>query len=175
MIDTITLICLMDGDSVEQVFSVRIDKTYSVADLKGRIKKKNPTAFDNVDLKDTTLWKVNIPDVDEAAIRKPVDENDNKIEKMQPTRKIGEYFHKPKEDHIHVIVGKCLFTYPSILCFQPLTLTFSFPTAVSYSTCPTIHMITYVICHHAYVIIVNLMYHPSSSRHHRSCRKASPQ
>src|SRR5690242_17512620 len=106
MTTTITLLCLVHGDS--SVFPVRIDKTLLVGDLKDEIKKKKSPKFDDIPANELTLWKVDISDDDEAAIQQLALQAHTANEiLMWPTREISEYFeNQPTRRHIHVVTER---------------------------------------------------------------------
>ncbi|PKY33153.1 hypothetical protein RhiirB3_344105 [Rhizophagus irregularis] len=58
---SITLLCLVKGNTLVNAFPVDIDKDRLIGHLKEAIKTKNPQTFANVDAKDIKLWKVSIP------------------------------------------------------------------------------------------------------------------
>jgi Crinkler effector protein N-terminal domain len=105
MATIITLFCLVHGDPVERAFPVDISNDKSVGHLKNKIKKEIPTAFNNIDAKDVTLWKVDIPNNDEDAIKQIVFKETVVIKKMSPASEIGEYFENtPTKKCIHVVI-----------------------------------------------------------------------
>ncbi|CAG8709748.1 22047_t:CDS:2, partial [Gigaspora rosea] len=79
---TITLICLVKGNSFINAFPIDINKNKLIDQLK--------------------LWKVEIPDEDEDMIN-GFTSNDHEI--LLPTKPICKYFKKPQEKHIQIIIS----------------------------------------------------------------------
>ncbi|KAI8355299.1 hypothetical protein B0O80DRAFT_486630, partial [Mortierella sp. GBAus27b] len=52
-----TLFCLVDGESTSNAFSVTVEPTETVGDLKGKIKEKQANYFKSIDYHTLTLWK----------------------------------------------------------------------------------------------------------------------
>ncbi|KAF9542563.1 hypothetical protein EC957_001856 [Mortierella hygrophila] len=65
MAEDLTLLCLIDGQSTSDVFSVEINPKKTVDGLKTFIRNKNLNKFRNVDANELTLWQVSIPDIDD--------------------------------------------------------------------------------------------------------------
>ena len=112
----ITLNCLVNGESTNNVFPVDIDtgENKLVGNLKEFIKEKKRNAFRSVDASDLTLWKVNIPVDDEEALADLAleDNEEEGVQKLNPTWKIRKAFpDEPKEKHVHIIIkrpaGEC--------------------------------------------------------------------
>ena len=106
-----TLNCLVQGDPAQCAFPVHLDRNSLVGDLKELIKSKKRNFFRTIDADMLILWKVSIPDDDNAndAIEQLAFENDklNGTKDLRPTWKIQDYFDKePMERHIHIIVGR---------------------------------------------------------------------
>lgn len=57
---TIRLQCLIHGEMTKRIFSVDIDNSNSIADLKKMIKTTQPV-FDNFDINKLDIWKVHMP------------------------------------------------------------------------------------------------------------------
>ena len=99
---SITLLCLVKGNTLANAFPVDIEKEQLVGHLKKVIKAEQPQTFANVDAKDIKLWNVKIPDDQD-------DHLSNLSLQDQPellaTRDIGDYWsEKPPKRHIHVLV-----------------------------------------------------------------------
>src|SRR4051812_18064022 len=102
----ITLICLVQGQSKERAFPVRINKDLLIGELKDEIKKKKPNDFHDIDANKLNLWKVNIP-IDSIATIQQFSFGEDKakgIEKMDPMGDICNYFGKPTKKHVHIII-----------------------------------------------------------------------
>ena len=106
---SITLFCLVKGNTTANAFEVDIEKDKSISHLKKVIKAEQPQTFANVDPKDLKVWKVTIPD-DQDDLLSNLILNDEP--ELLATREIGDYWtEKPPKRHIHVIVKlprKCL-------------------------------------------------------------------
>ena len=102
----LTLFCLVDGESTS--FSVHVDPSETVDDLKVAIKDKNPETFNGVDAKDLTLWRVSIPvdDDDNDDIPIPLDSVPEK-KRLKATTRLSKVFDTElPEDTIHIIVQR---------------------------------------------------------------------
>jgi len=100
---SITLFCLIKGNTSEKAFSVKISRDEPISELKGAIKAKNPQTFANVDTKDIKLWKVTIPGDQDDQLRNLSLEGN---EELSAIKKISKYFpDPPPEEHIHVLVS----------------------------------------------------------------------
>ena len=105
MSDTITLMCLVRGESSDHAFTVRINKSEFVADLKKLIKAEKQQLFDGIDPDNLTLWRVFIPVENDAILQKLVLENANGVQKLHPTEEVSDVFSEtPPKKHIHIIV-----------------------------------------------------------------------
>ena len=121
---SITLFCLVHGNTFRNAFSVKIKKNETVYDLKKVIKKNKPNDFANIDADRLTLWKVDIP-FDTPNDKQNTLEADPNVDistvlegdELSPMDYIYEYFDKPTKKHIHIIVelpvsfGKNLLKY----------------------------------------------------------------
>src|SRR4051812_23326700 len=107
MSDVITLFCLVRCEPAANAFSVEIPRTDTVGDLKGLIKKRKEPEFDNFAADKLVLWKVDIPDDENAAerLRDFKDDPFNDAKELRATQKIQKAFPvEPKEDYIHIVV-----------------------------------------------------------------------
>ena|ERR1051325_4604557 len=97
---SITLLCLVKGNTTAKAFSVKIGRDETISELKKTIKAEKAPEFDSFPANKLKLWKVEIPDEQEdALLNLSLQEN-----ALLPTREIGEYWTKPPKKHIHVIV-----------------------------------------------------------------------
>src|SRR4051794_27189980 len=99
---SITLFCLVKGNTTANAFEVDIEKDKSVSHLKKVIKAEKAPEFDHFPADKLKLWKVKIPDDQD-------DHLSNLSLQDQPellaTRDIGDYWtEKPLKRHIHVLV-----------------------------------------------------------------------
>jgi len=100
---SITLLCLVKGNTLANAFPVDIDKDQLVGHLKKVIKAEQPQTFANVDAKDLKLWKVTIPGDHDDQLRNLILQDSDELLAI---RKISKYFpDSPPEEHIHVIVS----------------------------------------------------------------------
>jgi len=98
---SITLLCLVKGNTLANAFAVDIDSEKLVSHLKDAIKDKIdvPAGFKAKDLK---LWNVTIPDDRDDLLSNLTLENKDEL---LATREIGDYWtEKPPKRHIHVLV-----------------------------------------------------------------------
>ena len=107
MSDTITLICLLRGQSFDRAFPVGITKSELVGDLRELINTKTHPTLNLFAAHELTLWGVSILAEDDATLRNLVLANTTGIQKLAPSKKIGSILSKePAEEHIHVIVER---------------------------------------------------------------------
>ncbi|RIA93164.1 hypothetical protein C1645_30336 [Glomus cerebriforme] len=106
---SITLFCLVKGNTSEKAFSVKINRDEPISELKKAIKAEKQNDFAGVDADRLKLWKKEIPD-DQDDLLSNLTLNDG--DELLATREIGDYWtEKPPKRHIHVIVKlprKCL-------------------------------------------------------------------
>ena len=98
---SITLLCLVKGNTLANAFAVDIDSEKLVSHLKDAIKDKIdvPAGFKAKDLK---LWNVTIPDDRDDLLSNLTLENNAEL---LATKKVSKYFPvSPAEEHIHVLV-----------------------------------------------------------------------
>ncbi|KAF9081546.1 hypothetical protein BGX27_004860 [Mortierella sp. AM989] len=108
--EKVELFCILDGDST--AFSVNIEASDTVGDLKDAIKKKQAPVLDDIRASDLALWHVAIPSApkrqitlgsltdEEKATKKPEELEDS-------TSEISEVFGSaPPKKTIHVIVQR---------------------------------------------------------------------
>ena len=105
-----TLNCLVQGDPAQCAFPVHLDKNSLVGDLKKQIKSEKRNFFRTIDADMLILWKVSIPNDDNAndAIGTRFENNKlNGTKDLRPTWDIQDYFpQEPPKKHIHIIVGR---------------------------------------------------------------------
>src|ERR1044072_3045852 len=100
---SITLFCLVKGNTSENAFSVKISRDEPISELKEVIKAKKQNDFAGVDADKLRLWKKEIPDdQDDLLINLTLNDGDE----LLATKKISKYFpDSPPEEHIHVLVS----------------------------------------------------------------------
>ena len=112
---SITLLCLVKGNTLANAFPVDIDKDQLVGHLKEAIRAKKQNDFAGIDADKLRLWKVTIPD-DQDDLLSNLTLNDG--DELLATKKISKYFpDSPPEEHIHIIVKlprKCLGVWYSL-------------------------------------------------------------
>ncbi|CAG8843058.1 14438_t:CDS:1, partial [Gigaspora margarita] len=100
---TITLFCLVKGNTTVNAFSVKISRDESISELKKAIKAEKAPEFDNFPANRLKLWKKEIPD-DQDDLLSNLSLNDG--DELLATREIGDYWtEKPPKRHIHVLVS----------------------------------------------------------------------
>ena len=100
---SITLLCLVKGNTLANAFPVDINKDQLVGHLKKVIKAEKAPEFDNFPADRLKLWNVKIPD-DQDDLLSNLILNDEP--ELLATREIGDYWtEKPPKRHIHVIVS----------------------------------------------------------------------
>src|SRR6266496_4245518 len=106
---SITLLCLVKGNTTANAFPVHIEGSSLVGDLKKAIKAEKQNDFAGIDADKLKLWKVTIPGDRDDQLRNLILQDSDELLAI---RKISKYFPvTPPEEHIHVIVKlprKCL-------------------------------------------------------------------
>src|SRR5436305_4468755 len=99
---SITLLCLVKGNTTASAFAVDIDREKLVSHLKDAIKAKKQNDFVGVDANKLKLWKVTIPgDQDDQLRNLTLQDSDE----LLAINDIGDYWPtSPPKKHIHVIV-----------------------------------------------------------------------
>jgi hypothetical protein len=99
---SITLLCLVKGNTTANAFSVKISRDEPVSELKKAIKAEKAPEFDNFPADRLRLWKVMIPGDQDDQLRNLILKDSDELLAI---RKISKYFpDSPPEEHIHVIV-----------------------------------------------------------------------
>ncbi|PPQ90907.1 hypothetical protein CVT25_007870, partial [Psilocybe cyanescens] len=94
---SLSLNCLLDGDSPDRIFTVEIPTHKSVSILKDLIKEKNSSSLGNVDPKDIDLWQVSLP----------IDNLETEIDPSgytklsPPVKKLSTFFADVADDYLH--------------------------------------------------------------------------
>ncbi|KAF9901145.1 hypothetical protein EC991_006460 [Linnemannia zychae] len=103
----LTLFCLVDGESTFNAFSVRIEPTMTISDLKDVIKTKSAPLFDDVAAKELILWHVSIPDKDDGAPVLLDTITAGEKMKLRATLELSDVFTvKPSKAMIHIIIQR---------------------------------------------------------------------
>ena len=97
---SITLLCLVKGNTTASTFAVDIDREKLVSHLKDAIKAKKQNDFAGINADKLKLWKVEIPgDHVDPISNLSLQDNDE----LLAIKKISKYFpDSPAEEHIHV-------------------------------------------------------------------------
>jgi hypothetical protein len=99
----LSLNCLVLGDDLKKVFTLKIPKTENVSILKDLIKEKNSSLFGNVDSKNIDLWSVSIPtddNPDDERLKKYI----NNLEPLKPLLPLSYMFPCVEKSHLHILV-----------------------------------------------------------------------
>ena len=106
---SITLLCLVKGNTTANAFPVDINKDQLVGHLKEAIKAKKAPEFDNFPADRLKLWKVSIPGDQDDQLRNLILQDSDELLAIND---IVDYWPtSPPKKHIHVIVKlprKCL-------------------------------------------------------------------
>src|SRR5215471_18782588 len=99
---SITLFCLVKGNTFENAFSVKISRDEPISELKDAIKTKKQNDFAGIDADKLKLWKVTIPGDQDDQLRNLILQDSDELLAI---RKISKYFpDSPPEECIHVLV-----------------------------------------------------------------------
>ncbi|RIA79206.1 hypothetical protein C1645_110256 [Glomus cerebriforme] len=100
---SITLLCLVKGNTTASAFPIDINKDQLVGHLKKVIKAEKQNDFAGIDADRLKLWKKEIPD-DQDDLLSNLILNDEP--ELLATREIGDYWtEKPPKRNIHVLVS----------------------------------------------------------------------
>jgi hypothetical protein len=99
---SITLFCLIKGNTTASAFEVDIEKDKSISHVKKDIKAEKQNDFAGIDADKLRLWKKEISDdQDDLLSNLSLEDKDE----LLATKKISKYFPDSlPEEHIHVIV-----------------------------------------------------------------------
>jgi hypothetical protein len=96
-IQLLSLNCLVLGDDLKKVFTVKIPKTKNVSILKDLIKEKKALRLNHVDASDLDLFQVKDGDVDAIL------QNTN-LEPLDPLLPLWQVFLCVEKNHLHIVV-----------------------------------------------------------------------
>ncbi|PKY62353.1 hypothetical protein RhiirA4_488692 [Rhizophagus irregularis] len=120
---SITLLCLVKGNTTANAFPVDINKDQLVGHLKDAIKAKKHKTFHGVEADELKLWKVEIPGDQDDQLRNLILQDSDELLAI---RKISKYFpDSPPEEHIHIIVKLPLLSLEEALSCIPPPITYS--------------------------------------------------
>ncbi|KAF9536636.1 hypothetical protein EC957_010257 [Mortierella hygrophila] len=107
--NTLTLFCLISGDSTSCAFKVRILDTHAdISDLKKAIIGENPGAFEHIDAKDLVLWRATIPANENAGDERVIklDGLDDKTKLGNPRTHLSKLFPETPDDNTYIVVER---------------------------------------------------------------------
>ncbi|GBB85381.1 hypothetical protein RclHR1_11930007 [Rhizophagus clarus] len=120
---SITLFCLVKGNTTANAFSVKISKDEPVSELKKAIKAEKAPEFDNFPADKLKLWKVTIPGDQDDQLRNLILQDSDELLAIND---IGDYWPtSPPKKHIHVIVKLPLLSLEEALSCIPPPITYS--------------------------------------------------
>ncbi|GET59098.1 kinase-like domain-containing protein [Rhizophagus irregularis DAOM 181602=DAOM 197198] len=131
---SITLLCLVKGNTTASAFPIDINKDQLVGHLKKVIKAEKAPEFDNFPADKLRLWKVTIPGDQDDQLRNLILQDSDELLAI---RKISKYFpDSPPEEHIHVIVklprnNNNTYSFPVLSLEEALSC---IPPPITYST-----------------------------------------
>ncbi|GJJ77531.1 hypothetical protein EMPS_09890 [Entomortierella parvispora] len=103
--DTLTLFCLISGESTSKSFKVRIvDKDADVSDLKDDVFKVISNPSGQIKAKDLVLWKATIPVGEERIIE--LGSLGDKIKLDNPRTGLSKLFPESPDDNTYIVVEK---------------------------------------------------------------------
>ncbi|KAG0068346.1 hypothetical protein BGZ92_004905, partial [Podila epicladia] len=104
--DSLTLFCLIDGESLSTAFEVEIASAKTISTLKNLIVDGNQApAFREIAAKVLILWLVSIPD-DKQGSPVMIDALDDKIELNNPRTQLSKLFPESPDDNTYIIVQR---------------------------------------------------------------------
>ena len=99
---SITLLCLVKGNTLANAFSVKISREEPISELKKAIKAEKQNDFAGVDADRLKLWKVSIPGDHDDQLRNLILQDSDELLAIND---IGDYWpEKPLKKNIHVLV-----------------------------------------------------------------------
>ncbi|CAO3565162.1 unnamed protein product [Mortierella alpina] len=108
MDNSLSVFCLVDGETPACAFRISISFTATVSDLKKLIKTEKTPRFDNVASDELTLWRIFISptNVDDDEVPVSLDTLTQKM-KLRPISRLSKVFtEQPSEEAIHIIVQR---------------------------------------------------------------------
>src|SRR3954470_19234628 len=99
---SITLFCLVKGNTTANAFSVKISRDEPISELKKAIKAEKHKTFHGVEADELKLWKVPISDDHDDQLKNLTLQDSDELLAIND---IGDYWtEKPLKKHIHVLV-----------------------------------------------------------------------
>ncbi|KAF9143799.1 hypothetical protein BGX30_014751, partial [Mortierella sp. GBA39] len=106
--NTLTLFCLISGDSTSCAFSLHLSAGDTIGALKKAIVAENPGAFEHIDAKDLVLWRATIAASenagDECVIK--LDGVDDKTKLGNPRTSLSKLFPESPDDTTYIVVER---------------------------------------------------------------------
>ncbi|KAF9308033.1 hypothetical protein BG003_011704 [Podila horticola] len=101
------LVCVVDGESASNAFSVKVMTTDTIDDLKDAIKVKKTPKFDDIATDELTLWSVSIPVIAAEKHDAVALHTLHSKEELLPTDELSDVFKEtPPKKTIHIIVQR---------------------------------------------------------------------
>ena len=106
-----TLICLVEGESIERAFPVNIEPSDLVGTLKKRIKDEKAIDFQHIDADKLTLFLDD--EIENTYDSKPI--LSDAAVRLSPIARVNKYFSiQPKPEQIHIVVRPPAITFTTI-------------------------------------------------------------
>ncbi|KAG0020936.1 hypothetical protein BGZ81_009130 [Podila clonocystis] len=100
---SLNLYCLVDGESTSGAFPVKASSTDTVGDLKDLIMARKTNDFSDIDADKLTLWRVSIPDHNQASAITN-DAVGGKEELNNSRKRLSRDFSESLDDNTYIIV-----------------------------------------------------------------------
>ncbi|KAF8920915.1 hypothetical protein BGZ58_004251, partial [Dissophora ornata] len=102
----LTLFCLISGELVSNAFSVKVNPTATVDELKKAIIAEKPNAFRHIDANDLVLWRATIPLDEDAGEDSVITLNglDEKTKLGNPRTSLSKLFPESPDDTTYIII-----------------------------------------------------------------------
>ncbi|KAG0364664.1 hypothetical protein BGX24_004512 [Mortierella sp. AD032] len=103
--NTLTLFCLISGDSTSCAFPLHLSAGDTVGAFKDAIAAKNPGAFEHIDAKDLVLWRATISTEEESIII-TLDGLDDKTKLGNPRTCLSKLFPVTPDDTTYIVIER---------------------------------------------------------------------
>ncbi|KAF7727320.1 hypothetical protein EC973_007629 [Apophysomyces ossiformis] len=101
------LFCLVEGESMQRAFSVKVSSADTVHNLKKVIKAEKSPEFDDIDANKLTLWLVEIPITNVNRHDKVLSDNITTKEELLPSDELSDVFQgRPPKKTVHIMVQR---------------------------------------------------------------------
>lgn len=101
----LSLSCLVDREATSNAFSIKILSSDTVDTLKGLIKTAVSHRFNDIAIKDLTLWQVSIPNDDQGSVI-TIDALDDKTELTNAGTQLSKLFPERPDDDTYIVVKR---------------------------------------------------------------------